>query len=325
MLVVGQILLLVMFCLVLVKSTEVIVGAVKKIARRLGVGSFGITAFVLALATSLPELVVGITASIEKIPSVVMGNVLGSNIADISLVIGGAAIAAGGLRITGETLKRDIYLVFGAAILPVLLIADHVLSRADGVVLLMVYVMFISTVLRKHTRAMGEHALDESPIRRLLIAVTKKGGRTDALRLGIGIFALLLSSHMIVQLAKGIAVGLNVPVLLIGLFLVAVGTSLPELVFEMKAVREGQVQMALGDLLGSVVANATLILGVSSIIYPIRLDKGLDEYLVAIGALVVLYVLFIVFSRSKSRLSRWEGLVLLLIYFAFVVLEMGRV
>ena len=325
MLVVLQLLALLFFCLLLIKATESIVSAIKGLSRRMRIGGFGITAFILALATSLPELVVAITASLEGLPSIVLGNVLGSNIADISLVIGGAAIAAGKLRVTGADLKRDLYLVFGAAILPVLLIADHVLSSADGVVLLGVYAMFVVTVLRKHTREVGEHALSDSPAKRLLIAVTKRGGRTDAIKFALGVSTLLLSSHFIVQLAQGLALGLGVPVLIVGLFLVAIGTSLPELVFEMKAVTTGQVSMAFGDLLGSIVANATLILGVSALIAPIRLDNGLDEYVSAIGAFVILYGLFVWFSRTKSRLTRWEGLILLMIYFGFVVFEMGRV
>jgi len=322
-----QVILLVLFCVGLVKSTEVIVGAIKRLSRRSRVGSFGVTAFVLALATSLPELVVGITASIEGLSTVVLGNVLGSNIADISLVIGGAAIAAGSLRVTGEALKRDLYLTFGAAILPLLLLGDLVLSRADGVVLLVVYVLFVATVLRKHTREIGAHAMEETPIRRLLIAVMHRGGRSDVARFALGIGGLLVSSHMIVQLSKSIATGMGLPVLLIGLFLVAVGTSLPELAFEMRAVREGHVAMAFGDLLGSVVANATLVLGLSAVIRPISLagNGGLTPYVMAIGVFVVMYLLLLYFARSKSRIERWEAMILLLLYFGFVVVELGRV
>lgn len=326
MLVIGQVGLLLLFCLGLIKSTELIVASLKRLARRSRLGSFGITAFILALATSLPELVVGITASVEGLPSVVLGNVLGSNIADISLVIGGASIAAGSLRVVGEKIRRDLYLTFGAALLPMLLIADQVLSREDGLVLLVIYVILMSTFMRKHAKEVGQHVLEESPVRRLLLAVSHRGGRGDLGRLIIGVAVLLFSSHMIVQLSEAIATGLGLPVLLIGLFLVAIGTSLPELVFEMKAVVAGQTSMAFGDLLGSVVANSTLILGVAAVIAPIRLNgDGLLPYATAIAAFVVLYLTFVYFTRSKSRLERWEGMVLLLLYFGFVVLEFGRV
>jgi len=324
MLVTMQVALLIVFCLTLVKSTEIIVVAVRNLARRSRLGTFSVTAFILALATSLPELVVGITASIEGLPEVVLGNILGSNIADISLVIGGAAIAAGSLRVSGAALKRDIYMTFGAAILPVLLIADHVLSAADGLVLLVVYVFFVMTILRKHAREVGEQAMSESPMKRLLLTVSKRGGRTDLLKFLLGVGFLVLSSHMVVQLAQDISLGLKLPILLVGLFLVAVGTSLPELVFEMKAVLAHQTSMAYGDLLGSIVANATLITGVSAVIHPIRLDNGLTPYYTAIGVFVLLYLLFILFGRSKSKLTRWEGMILLFVYFGFVVIELAR-
>jgi len=324
MLVVGQVLLLLLFSFGLIKSTELIVAAIKRMVRRSKLGSFGVTAFVLALATSLPELVVGITASVERLPEVVLGNVLGSNIANISLVIGGAAIAGGKLRVAGERLKRDLYLVFGVAVLPLLLIADSTLSRADGVVLVIVYILFVTTVLKKHTRAMGLHVLEESPVKRLFMAVTKRKGRGDLVRFLVGVGGLLISSHMIVQLSKLIAIQMKLPVLIIGLFLVAIGTSLPELVFEMKAVVSGQVGMVWGDLLGSIVANATLVLGLSAIIMPMKLNEnGLAPYGMAIGAFVLLYSLFVYFARSKSRLERWEGVVLMLLYFGFMVIELG--
>lgn len=326
MLVVGQVLLLLLFSFGLIKSTELIVAAIRRMVRRSKLGSFGVTAFVLALATSLPELVVGITASIEGLPEIVLGNVLGSNVANVSLVIGGAAIAGGKLRVAGETLKRDLYLVFGVAVLPLLLIADLILSRADGVVLLIVYVLFVTIVLKKHTRAIGKHVMEESAVKRVFLTVVKRGGRGDLVRFLVGVGGLLISSHMIVQLSKLIAIEMGLPVLIIGLFLVAIGTSLPELVFEMKAVVSGQVGMVWGDLLGSVVANATLVLGLSAVIAPMKLNgDGLAPYGMAIGAFVLLYSLFVYFARSKSRLERWEGIVLLLLYFGFVMVELGGV
>ena len=97
-----------------------------------------------------------------------------------------------------------------------------------------------------------------------------------------------------------------------------------ELVFEMKAVLAHQTSMAYGDLLGSIVANATLITGVSAVIHPIRLDNGLTPYYTAIGVFVLLYLLFILFGRSKSKLTRWEGMILLFVYFGFVVIELAR-
>ena len=107
-----QVILLVGFALLLVKSTELVIGAIKYIAQITKLGSYGITAFVLAFATSLPELVVGVVAAIEGSSPLVLGNVLGSNIADLTIVIGGAAIVGGGIKVLGDFLRKDLFLTF---------------------------------------------------------------------------------------------------------------------------------------------------------------------------------------------------------------------
>ena len=144
------------------------------------------------------------------------------------------------------------------------------------------------------------------------------------LKLFLSAAALIISADIMVKLAISIAHSLNVSVFLIGLFLVAVGTSLPELSFEIESIRKRQVGMALGDLFGSVVANSTLILGLVALINPIRLVNGWQEYALAAAAFGVVFLLFWGFIRSKKKLERWEGLALILVYFAFVLLEWGK-
>jgi cation:H+ antiporter len=108
--------------------------------------------------------------------------------------------------------------------------------------------------------------------------------------------------------------------LLVGLFLVAIGTSLPELAFELKAIREKEPGMVFGDLLGSVVANGTLIIGITSLISPIKI-QAFNEYLLATAAFVVIFGVFYLFIRTKKKLERWEGAVLLGAYVIFILLE----
>lgn len=321
----AQIISLFLLCLLLIHGTSLIVSSLKYLAQKSRLGAYGITAFLLAFSTSLPELVVGVIASLEGSSQIVLGNIIGSNIADISLVIGGAALFGGILKIKGVVLKRDIFLTFGAGILPLLLLADGFLSREDGIVLLTLYLIFISTFLKSHQQSLSRHALSTSPIHRLLIASTRGNGRRSFLRLLLGIFLLIGSSHFIVQLAEGISSSLNLPILFVGLFVVAVGTSLPELAFELKAVIEGQSEMALGDLLGSVVANSTLILGISAVIRPIVLDhQKLVPYAMSIISFIIIYLLFTYFIHTKKRLERWEGLTLIVIYFIFALVELYK-
>ena len=137
----------------------------------------------------------------------------------------------------------------------------------------------------------------------------------------LGLIMLLFSSTIAVEVATRIAVDLRIPLILIGLFFIAVGTSLPELVFEVKAARLGQTGMVFGNLLGSLVANATLILGLAALIHPISV-AGRERYVfqaqsVFVGSFLLLWF----FIRTKLKLQRWEGFVLTLVYLLFILVE----
>lgn len=317
----GEMILLIGFALVLVKSTELLTGALKRLARITKLGQFAVTAFILAFATSLPELVVAIVSSAEGDPTIALGNVLGSNIADLSLVIGGAAIVGGGIRVRGEFLRRDLFLTFLAGSLPLLMLVDSKLNRFDGIVLLVVYAIYVITVLKEKGEEIGKKEMKQPTIKRMFNLLYKNHAERDFGKFMVGVVLLLFSSHMIVQLAEKVAVGFGVPLLLVGLFIVAIGTSLPELVFEIRAVREKQVEMAFGDLLGSIVANSTLIMGVVGVIAPFTLKTGLTPYLVGTLGFVVMFCLFWIFVSTKKHLERWEGIVLVLGYLVFIVAE----
>lgn len=311
-----------LLCLVLIYSTGLIVHSILALARTSRLGAYGITAFILAISTSLPELFVSIVASIEGNTSLVLGNIIGSNIADIGLVIGGAALVGGSLKVNNTIVNRDIFLAGAAGLLPIFLIADGTLSRADGIVLLVIYVIMVMTLLRSHQRSLMQSVLSPSPLKRLLSAVTGHNGHGSIAKFAIGVGLLLVSSHLIVRFSSALASSTGVSTLFIGLFIVAIGTSLPELAFELKAIAAGHTVMALGDLLGSVVANSTLILGVAALIRPLTLTpRGLLPYGTAIGVFTTLYIAFIFFVRSKKRLEWWEGLLLLSVYVLFIFIE----
>lgn len=312
-------LLLVGFSILLIKATDIITESLQRLAEITHLGKFAITSLLLAFATSIPELVVGITAALEGRPSLALGAVLGSNIADISLVIGGAALIGGSFSVAGEFLKMDIFSVFLAGVLPLMLLLDKTLSRADGIILLLVYGMYNYGLLRKRVdrSSSGQGRL----LRRMMMPGTRKRLNRWLAWLFLGAAMLIFSADMIVKSGIVLAKGLNLPVFMIGLFLVAVGTSLPELSFEIGAVKRKQVGMALGDLFGSVVANSTLILGIVAIIAPIKLERGLNAYLLAAAAFGIMFLLFWQFVRSKKKLERWEGIVLILVYLGFAIME----
>ena len=191
--------------------------------------------------------------------------------------------------------------------------------------MLVIYLVMVATFLKGHQQSLAQNALAISPFKRLLLTVTKGDGKTSIFKFTLGITLLLLSSHFIVNIASALTLSTGLSTLFIGLFIVSVGTSLPELAFELKAISAGQTKMALGDLLGSVVANSTFILGISAVIRPLTLSNaGLVPYGMAIGAFTIIYSAFIYFVKSKKRLEWWEGLVLILIYAIFIFAELSN-
>lgn len=313
--------LLIFFSFLLIKSTEILIGALNKLSKTSKLSKFGLTSFLLALATSLPELFVGITAALESKPSLALGNVLGSNIANLSLVIGGAAVISGSIGIVGDFLFKDIFYVFLAGSLPLVMLIDSRLSRVEGLLLLAIYGVYNFTVLKRRRRIRAG-GLD---IRKLLHRLNRKKVDNEIAWIFFGAAMLVFSADGIVRIAALIAQNFKVPLMLVGLFLVAVGTSLPELSFEIAAVRKKQVGMVFGDLLGSIVANSTLILGVTVLISPIALDGGFKVYFWATLAFLILFFFFWFFVKTKRKLERWEGAVLLLLYFLFILFEFWRV
>lgn len=321
MMIFVYLLLLIGFSALLIKATEILTESLQELSKITRVGKFAIASLLLAFATSVPELVVGVTAALENRPELALGTILGSNIANISLVIGGAAVIGGSFSVAGEFLKLDVFSVFLAGVLPLILLLDNRLSRVDGVILLLVYGIYnyglLQNRLKRRTGGSGEGRI----LRKIFTSTARKRLNRWLAWLFLSAAMLMFAADMIVKTGSLLAQGLGVPVFLIGLFLVAIGTSLPELSFEIGAVKKRQVGMVLGDLFGSVVANSTLILGVVSLIAPIKLKNGLNAYLLAAMAFGVIFLLFWYFVRTKRKLERWEGLLLLLAYGVFILVE----
>ncbi|MBN1263639.1 MAG: sodium:calcium antiporter [Candidatus Pacebacteria bacterium] len=319
--------LIFVFCFFLIKATDILIINLKKLAESTWLGEFFITAFILALATSLPELFIGISSALEGTPALSLGNVIGSNIADLSLVIGGAAVLGGGLSIEGLFLKRDVFYAFLAGSAPMLLLFDRKLSRIDGIILLILYGFYNFSVLSERVSQVAEGRGKKQGWVRKILRRLKVGPSTRQVKeiawIFFGAALLLFSADMLVKTAKTLALELNLPVLLIGLIIVAVGTSLPELVFEIKAIKAQKPQMALGDLLGSIVANGTLVIGTTALIAPFRV-RAFGDYLLATMAYVVVFGLFYFFVRTKRKLERWEGAFLIGFYLAIVLFELAH-
>jgi cation:H+ antiporter len=306
--------------LVLIKAADLVIVALRRISKQTKTGVFALSAIILAVGTSLPELFVGVTSAIEHSPDLALGVVLGSNIANTAFIAGFVGIIVGRINVYGGYLKKDLAIAFIAGVLPMVLILDKTLSRVDGLILLAVYGAYASSFFRERYMEVAQEHKKESFLYRFLrqfnhVSTSKK---REFGRLFIGIALLLFSADMIVRISVRLGTLLNIPVLVIGLVILAIGTSLPELVFSLRSLSSREPSMFFGNLLGSTIANSTLIVGVTSLIYPIQIQDFGHYSLAAIFFLIV-FILFWVFTRSKGRIDRWEASFLLLVYFVFVV------
>ncbi len=312
--------LIFLFSFILIKATDILIVNFEALSVKTKIRKFALTGLILGLATSLPELFVGLSAAFEGKSILSLGNIIGANIANLSLVIGGAALIGGMVAVHGTFLRRDIFYAFLAAASPMLLISDKILTRIDGMILLFLYVFYQLAIFSERP---GKDEKKEDKQERLLRKLGRPPIRKASKEVAwifFGIALLLFSADTLVKIAVKFAVAFNIPLLLIGLLVISVGTTLPELVFEIEAIHKRQSNMALGNLLGSIVANGTLIIGLVALISPIRI-QNLNSYFLSTMTFLIIFGLFYLFIRTKRRLSRWEGLALLLVYLVFVIVE----
>ncbi len=211
-------------------------------------------------------------------------------------------------------------LVAGA--LPIALLLDKSLSRVDGLILLAVYAAYASHFFRHRFEQIAEEQKQESFVWRFSrrFSNVAQAGKKEIGKLFVGIALMLFSADVIVKLASYLAESFNIPTFLIGLTVIAIGTSLPEFAFSFRSLEEHEPSMFFGNLLGSTIANSTLVLGIVAVIHPIEVF-AVNEYYVAVAAFFVIFISFWRFISSKNRLDRWEGGVLLLLYLIFLIVE----
>ncbi len=310
---------------ILIKSSEYVIYFTKKLAKDAKVGVFAISSIILALGTSFPELFVGITSALEKSSELALGVILGSNIANIALIGGISALVAGKVSVSGDILKKDIWIAYMAGLFPAVFLIDGTLSRVDGLILITLYLAYATGFFNSSFVKVGKVQTGENLFFRLMTKIKsvesfEKRTALDFGRLFISIAVMLLSADAIVKLSGYLAITANIPMFILGLFLLAIGTSLPELVFSAKSLNDHEPTIFFGNLLGSTVVNSTLIIGVTSLIWPIEVSN-IYTYALAFIAFIIIFGLFIYFTKTKRRLDRWEALILLIAYLGFAVVE----
>lgn len=303
----------------LVKGADYLVGGSSSLARKLGVPALVIGLTVVAFGTSAPELFVNIVASINGSSDIAIGNVLGSNLANILVILGVSALAAP-LALKSSTVWKEIPFSLLAAVLVLVLGADMFLdgapasqlSRIDGLVLLAFFLVFL--VYTFGIREGGEQPqskIEQKPLWKSIVLIMG------------GLVTLILGGQFVVTGATAIALALGVSENLIGLTIVAVGTSLPELVSSFVAARKGHDDIAIGNVVGSNIFNIFLVLGVSAVISPLSFSaiNITDGFAVVTATLLMFFLLFV---GRRQTLYRMEGSIFLLMYLGFVVFAIVR-
>lgn len=259
---------------------------------------------VVAFGTSMPELFVSLASAVKGAAGMAIGNVVGSNVFNTLLIVGLTAMMAP-MPIARQTARIDMLWAVAAALLLVLLCADGRLQRFDGLVLLAAFAGFMAYTLHE-ARSGGA----DTPPTRPPMSYARA-----ALAIVVGLAALVAGSNLFVGGATSVARALGVSDAVVGLTLVAGGTSLPELATSLVAARKGQSGIAIGNIIGSNVFNVLMILGLTATVCPLSLGGigGLD-----LSVLVVSAVLLLVFARTDLTVKRWEGLVLALLYAAYL-------
>ncbi|HUW20058.1 MAG TPA: calcium/sodium antiporter [Sedimentisphaerales bacterium] len=298
-----------------IKGADVLVDGASALANRLNVSDLVIGLTVVAFGTSTPELFVNIFASVQGNTDIAVGNILGSNIANILLILGISSIIFP-LTVTKGTVWKEIPLSLLAAVL-VGIMANHklidsggvsALTRTNGLVLLAFFIVFIYY-------SFGAAARSDSSQEN--IHKKQYGLAKIFLLLIIGLSCLIIGSKLIVNGAVYLATALGVSESLIGLTIVAVGTSLPELATSAVAAYKKNSQIAVGNVVGSNIFNIFFVLGISSIIRPLPLQAQSN---IDIAVLIVASLLLFLwtFTGKKRVLDRWEGLIFVILYIGYI-------
>ncbi len=304
-------------------GAEGLVRGATGLALRLGISALTIGLTIVAVGTGSPELVLSVQAAAAGNSAIALGNVIGSNISNVALVLGVAAIVAP-MNVRSRLVRREMPLMIGVTVLLMLMLLDGTLSRIDGVVLVVGAVLYTVGAYWSAQRGDTKEVVDEfeGAIEEIDAADAVRPGNSwfDALQLVVGLVALLAGSSLLLKGAVFVATEVGMSQVVIGLTVVAVGTSLPELAASVAAAHRGEADVAFGNVIGSNIFNILLVLGTAAIIQPF--DAGELRPLDLVALLGSAILLMLLMWRGWI-LSRREGAILLVGYAAYIYTLLG--
>ncbi|MEE8168447.1 MAG: calcium/sodium antiporter [Candidatus Hydrothermarchaeales archaeon] len=307
----NPLIILIIGLLVLLKGSDYFIEAAAYIARYFGIAELIIGLTIVSMGTSLPELGVSVYASYGGSGGIAVGNVVGSNIANIALVLG-LIIIFTSIKTDEKMLKRDGYFMLGASFLfaAMVFLGNHI-SRVDGVILMLLFIFYLRLLYKQRSEGVVT-GIDSDP-------EGDNGVMRALLKLVGGGMAVFVGARLLVTSALSIAYMIGVSEGVIGSTLVAFGTSLPELVVSVTAIKKGYTHISIGNIIGSNIFNILWVLGLASLVSPLAANDVLMWF--NIPMMLVVAALLVIFMKFGSELDRKEGLLFVALYLFFLVVN----
>ncbi len=301
----------------LYKGADWLVEGSSTLAKRFGISPLVIGLTVVAFGTSMPELIVNVFAAIQSNAEISYGNIIGSNIFNILLILGITATIAP-LAVNRTTVWKEIPFALLAAVTLLVMSnklilsgSPNVLTRADGIILLFFFAIFVYYIFGMMKDGIREEKDEKAG----------KSGIKMYLMIAGGLVLLFLGGRFTVNGAVSIAMSAGISQLLISSTIIAAGTSLPELITSIMAALKKEMDISVGNIVGSNIMNIFFILGVSTVISPIIVPVGINiDLFILLGASLLLFI----FSRTNHKLERWEAIVFLLLYMGYTAFLIFR-
>ncbi|MFH1956239.1 MAG: sodium:calcium antiporter, partial [Patescibacteria group bacterium] len=286
----------------LVRAGSDLVKSLTRLARFLQISEYILAFVLMSFATTIPELFVGISSAIEEVPRLSLGNIIGANFINITLVIGIVAFLNKGIKIESKISQKNFWIIFFIALFPIFLATDGVISRGDGFLLIFAFLLYLISLLREK-EYFSKSIIEIENNNHRISDVFKLMGRFV-----LGISILLASSVALVWSGKYLILETGLNTLTFGIIFVALGTTLPELAFGVRASMLKHSSMSIGNAIGAIAFNSAFIIGLVSIISPIQIDGG-ESFFIAAAFLVTALFLLNVFVYTRSNISRRESVI----------------
>ena len=311
--------LLIIGLILLVWSSDLFIDGAASVSKHLSISPLIIGVVVLGFGTSAPEILVAILASVDNSPGLAIGNVIGSNIANIALVLGVAAIISP-IVVKSSLLKREFPIVLGITIIGYLLILDNDLDTTDGIILLVLLVIVMTWMIRANKQVEGtDDPLAADTVQELDDKEEIPLKKSIFILVG-GLIVLIISAKLMVSGAVDIAKFFEVPDVIIGLTIVAIGTSLPELAAAITAAKKGEADLMIGNILGSNLFNLLAVMAMPALLAPSIVDKTTLTLDYPIMLLLTIIMLALALPRNgKAVIGKKAGIILTLSFVAYLV------